>query len=339
MRRTVFLLLVTLLVSSAASAQRRPISYIFFGQDREALPTSTAIKSPFFEGAQIAYTWKILEPEKGHYDFSAIESDLDWLAKCGKRLFVQIQDVSFYEFIMNIPDYLRSDTFGGGASRQYEFTNDNDDGALPAGWVSRRWDANVSSRYFLLLSELGKNFDGRIAGINMPETSVDFGSTGRYFPAGFSPEIYRDAIKSYMRAAKGAFKKSIVMQYANFMPGEWLPREDRGYLSSIYEYGKAIGVGLGGPDVKVNKKAQMDHSYRLLPSVSGNVVTGIAVQYGNYEESNPMTGRKVTIADIYRFCQEVLKIDYIFWSTQEPYFERDVLPYLQQLSGNKNSSG
>jgi hypothetical protein len=185
---------------------------------------------------------------------------------------------------------------------------------------------------------LGKNFDGRLAGINMPETSVDFGNTGRYFPAGFSPEIYRDAIKSYMRAAKGAFKKSIVMQYANFMPGEWLPREDRGYLSSIYEYGKVIGVGLGGPDVKVYKKSQMDHSYRFLPSVSGIVVTGIAVQYGNYEESNPMTGRKVTIADIYRFCQEVLKIDYIFWSTQEPYYERDVLPYLQQLSGNKNSS-
>jgi hypothetical protein len=143
MRRIVCVLLVAL-VGTGVSAQRKPISYIFFGQDRDALLASSAIKTPSFKGAQIAYTWKTLEPEKGHYDFSAIESDLDWLAKCGKRLFVQIQDVSFYESIMNIPDYLRSDTFGGGASRQYEFTNDNDDGALPAGWVSRRWDANVS---------------------------------------------------------------------------------------------------------------------------------------------------------------------------------------------------
>ncbi|GAL34706.1 hypothetical protein JCM19240_4256 [Vibrio maritimus] len=35
------------------------------------------------------------------------------------------------------------------------------------------------------------------------------------------------------------------MQYANFMIGEWLPWEDKGYLKSIYEYGQQIGVGLG----------------------------------------------------------------------------------------------
>ena len=34
---------------------------------------------------------------------------------------------------------------------------------------------------------------GRIEGINLAESSVTFGSSGRLFPRGFSPGIYRDA--------------------------------------------------------------------------------------------------------------------------------------------------
>jgi len=326
---TAFLPLIWL-AAAPAGTQTSPAHYIFFGRDRDAMAGTAAIEKPFIEGAQIAYPWKLLEPEENHYDFSVVESDLEWLTRRGKQLFVQLQDVSFDESIVNVPDYLRSDDFGGGASRQYAFADDSDNGARPAGWVSRRWDPRVASRYFRLLAALGSRLDGRIAGINMPETAVDFGNTGRYFPSGFSPPVYRDAVKSAMRAAKDAFRRSVVIQYANFMPGEWLPWDDKGYLRSIYDYGKEIGVGLGGPDLKVYSKAQMSHSYPLLATAAGIVPTGIAVQYGNYEETDPRTGRRVTIDDITRFGRDVLKIGVFFWSTEAPYFERDLIPYLER---------
>jgi hypothetical protein len=330
MRVALFCLVQTCSILSPLHAQTKPANYIFFGREREAMRTTSFIEEPFFAGAQITYPWKLLEPQQDHYDFSTIESDLEWLGSRGKKLFVQIQDVSFVDSIVNVPDYIRTEAFGNGVNRQYSFADDNDNRAEPAGWVARRWDSKVASRYYKLLSALGNRFDGRIAGLNMPETAVDFGSTGKYFPPGFSPSIYRDAVKSYMRAAKNAFPKSVVIQYANFMPGEWLPWDDKGYLRSIYEYGKAIGVGLGGPDLKVYKKAQMNHSYALLPSLSGIVPTGIAIQYGNYSEINPQTGKIVTIDDIYRFGRDLIKVDYLFWSVQEPFFSRDLIPYLKK---------
>jgi hypothetical protein len=70
-----------------------------------------------------------------------------------------------------------------------------------------------------LFVALGKEFDGRIAGINLAESSVGVGRTGKLWPRGFTREIYREAVITNMRALKRAFPKSIAMVYANFMPG------------------------------------------------------------------------------------------------------------------------
>lgn len=63
---------------------------------------------------------------------------------------------------------------------------------------------------------------------------------------------------------KRAFPKSVVMQYANFMPGEWLPHDDRGYLRSVYAHARAWGVGVGGPDLLPFRPAQLSHAYPLI---------------------------------------------------------------------------
>ena len=334
--RSVFCSAILLLAGfGGLQARSRPLNYVFFGQERNAIQSATYLDKPVFAGAQVTYTWKKLEPLADQYDFTTIEEDLAYLNAKGKGLFIQIQDVSFYDQYVNIPDYLRTPTFSGGADRQYSFSDDKDRKATPAGWVARRWDPRVSERYHKLIAALGKAFDGRVAGINLPETAVDFGSTGKYFPVGFAPNAYPKVIMANMKAAKEAFPNSVVIQYANFMPGEWLPWDDKGYLKSIFAYGTSIGVGLGGPDVKVWQKGQMNHSYALLPGLKGKVPTGIAIQDGNYSVINPKTKKKVTIADIYRFGAEFIQVDYLFWCTQEPYFKRDVLPYLEKHSVEK----
>ena len=306
--------------------------FVFFGQDREKIKgASSFLEIKALEGAQVAYSWRQLEPEKDKYDFSAIHEDLEFLNSKGKKLFIQLQDVSFNESLINEPRYLRQDAiYNGGADKQYQYKEGHEEEAVVAGWAARRWDPAVQERFHKLLFALGKEFDGRIEGVNFAESSVDFGETGRLFPRGFSFAIYRDAIITNMKALKRAFPKSVAMQYANFMPGEWRPTNDKGYLRAVYQAAKESKVGVGGPDLLPYRPGQLKSSYPLIREAAGIVPTGIAVQDGNYEDINPKTGKRITIAELIKFAAEYLQVDYIFWCTQEPYYSRELIPFLRR---------
>ena len=177
-----------------------------------------------------------------------------------------------------------------------------------------------------------KQFDGKIEGINLAETAIEFGESGRLFPNGFTPPLYRDAILTNMAALKRAFPKSVTLQYANFMPGEWLPDNDKGYLRSVYQRAKQLKVGVAGPDLQPYKKGQMNHSYPLIRASHGAIPTGIAVQDGNYAQQNPKTGKPVIIAELLAFATDYIKTDYIFWCTEEPYYSQALIPFLRRSS-------
>jgi hypothetical protein len=321
------LLAATLLVSAAAGA--KPIHhYVFFNRDRARIAEPSFLENAGIEGAQVKYTWRELEPRKGAYDFLAIRHDLAFLTAHHKRLFVQLQDVSFDPAVVNVPQYLLDEPgYHGGADKQYSYDKKESD-AVPEGWVARRWDPAVRERFALLLSALGKEFDGRIEGIVLPETAVDFGESGRLFPTGFTPEGYRDAVVANMLALRRAFPHSVAMQYANFMPGEWLPWTDKKLLASVYQAARKHGVAVGGPDLLPYRKGQMSHSYPLIQAADGIVKTGIAVQDGNYQHLDPRTKKQVTTAQQLAFARHYLKVDYVFWCTEEPFYSRDVLPML-----------
>src|SRR5688572_10055444 len=183
-----------LLLSGATLRAAATRHFIYFDLERERI-REAAFLSSRAEGAQLKYTWSELEPQKDRYDFSAIRSDREFLHSKGKKLFIQLQDVSFYDGIVNVPAYLREDpVYHGGVARQYEIEGGREDAARPGGWVARRWDPAVLERFRLLLLALGKEFDGKIEGINLAETSVVFGETGKLFPAGFTHQAYRDEI-------------------------------------------------------------------------------------------------------------------------------------------------
>jgi hypothetical protein len=306
--------------------------YVFFAQDREKLAAASAFfETKSLEGAQVAYSWRQLEPQKDAYDFGMIREDLALLTSRGKRLFIQLQDVTFSESRINVPQYLlRDPIYNGGANKQYEFKGDGDGSPVVAGWAARRWDPAVQERLHKLLFALGKEFDGRIEGINFAESSIGFGSSGRLHPPGFSFEIYRDAIITNMKALKRAFPRSVAMQYGNFMPGEWRPTEDKGYLRAVYQAAKESNVGMGGPDLLPYRPGQLGTSYPLIREVAGIVPTGIAVQDGNFADVNPETGKRAQITDLLRFATEYLKVDYIFWGTEEPYYSTEVIPFFRR---------
>lgn len=325
------LALIFLLNLSSIAVNAKPVHhYVFFGQDREKIKhASSFLEAESLAGAQVAYTWRTLEPKKDEYDFSAIREDLAFLTSKHKRLFIQLQDVTFSEARTPVPNYLLTEgVFNGGANKQYKIKDGDEENAVVAGWAARRWDPVVQQRFHKLLLALGKEFDGRIEGINLAESSVTFGQSGRLFPKGFTFEIYRDAIITNMKALKRAFPKSVVIQYANFMPGEWRPTEDKGYLRAVYEAARELKVGVGGPDLLPYRKGQLKSSYPLIREAAGTVPVGIAVQDGNYEDVNPATQNRVTIGELIDFATNYLRVDYIFWCTQEPYYTRDLIPHL-----------
>ncbi len=294
--------------------------FAYFARDREAMRGHRFIELPF-EGAQIMYSWRQLEPTRDVYDFSVIRDDLEYLAGRGKTLWIQLQDATFYNRNIGVPDYLLTDEFDGGTIQQR-----TDDGR-PEGWVAKRWNPAVRDRFARLLVELGREFDGTIAGINLQESAI--GVSTEYDPS-FTPERYVESLKANMSAMAGAFHESSTMQYANFMPGEWLPWEDNGYLRSVYEYGEGVGVGLGAPDLMYRRKGQLNHPLAMMHEGEYSVPIGIAVQDGNYigeTGSNRIVATRDNIVPkLHAFASGFLRVTHMFWSHQEPYFTEDVAP-------------
>ena len=323
------LLIALSAVLASSPGPKQMHHYVFYGQNREQLQIDTAFfNTKTLEGAQVAYSWLHLEPGKDEYDFSMIREDLALLRAHGKKLFVQLQDVSFSPDIIPVPRYLRRDPYNGGVDKQYRIDTDEEH-AVHEGWMTRRWDPAVQERLAKLLLALGKEFDGQIEGINLAESSATFGESGKLFPKGFTPQAYRDGIITNMRALKRAFPKSVTIEYGNFMPGEWRPDDDKGYLRAVYDAAKEMKVGVGGPDLLPYRRGQLKNSYPLIHDVADFVPVGIAVQDGDYDDRDKKTGVRNTVPQLIDFATSYLKADYIFWCTQQPYYSRELIPYMR----------
>jgi hypothetical protein len=306
--------------------------FIYFARDRDLIHDHPFLKVQRIEGAQIMYSWRQLEPERGIYDFSIIHKEYNYLLTHNKKLFIQFQDVTFDTNFKAVPDYLMTEEFDGGCTMSF---NEN---GVADGWITKRWNQQVQHRFALIMKALGKEYDGKIEGINLQETAI--GVNGD-IDTTFTPERYTECLKENMLALKKAFPNSTTMQYANFMPGEWLPWEDKGYLRSIYHYGQEIGVGLGGPDLMLQRKGQLNHTIAMMHENNYTVPLGIAIQDGNYigitgadqdykeHLDSGLTGRKNIVPLLHAFAKDFLHVNYMFWVHQEPYFSEDVIPCLK----------
>ncbi|HLK17519.1 MAG TPA: hypothetical protein VKT81_01145 [Bryobacteraceae bacterium] len=276
-------------------------------------------KKPEIQGVQIVYTWKSLEPAKGQYDFSQIKEDLRILETVRKKLFIQIQDRFFRPQDKNVPAYLIQDpAYGGGITPQ----SDNPGEGKPkgSGWVANQWNPNVRQRFQLLLQTLAKEFDGRVYGINLPETAIDIDM--KHAPFGFNCDAYFSAEIENMQAAKTAFTKSYVVQYVNFWPCEW--DNDHKYMSRMFELAAQLGVGLGGPDIIPNRRGEMKNSYPFFHQYKERLVlVAMAVQEPTLTYTNPATGRRFTESELRNFGGDYLGARVIFWSTSSPWLRTD----------------
>ncbi|MGE8555325.1 MAG: hypothetical protein ACN6OB_15500 [Chryseobacterium jejuense] len=268
-------------------------------------------------GVQIVYNWRALEISKDIYDFSGIEKDLEYLTSLDKKLFIQLQDRFFEPQARYVPDYiLNGKEYTGGLVAQYD--NPGENKPVGNGWVTQQWNPAVRERYQKLIGELAKKFDGRIQGINLPETSIDIEM--KKDKTGFSCDAYFQAELENLKFARHAFKKSYVLQYVNFFPCEW--ENDHQYMSRLFDFADKNNIGLGGPDIVPNKNAQMKNSYPFFNQYKGKLsLVAMAVQEPTLTYKNPKTKKPFTKEEFVNYAQDFLGVNIIFWSVESPWLK------------------
>lgn len=308
------LLISTLLLAAhVVRAEHQKTDFVFIGGDHVNEHMDVA-SHPDIEGVQVVYPWRQLEPRKGVYDFEKIEEDLKALNALDKKLFVQLQDRFFLPTAKNVPDYLMQDPeYAGGLVRQYD--NAGEGKPIGQGWVAKQWNPAVRARFQLLISELAAQFDGRIYGLNLPESAIDVSDETE---AGFDCDQYFEAQLDTAVFARKAFAQSQVVQYVNFWPCEWA--DDHGYMTRIFETASEIGLGLGGPDIIPFKKAHMKNSYGFFNTYQDKLsLVAMAVQKPTMTYTDPATGMPFTEDGFRAFAADYLGVDIIFWDTAAPW--------------------
>ena len=183
---------------------------LFWGSPSDEQLEEYVFSSPYIKGAQIVYSWDLLEPEKDVYDFSVIENDLIRLQAGGKYLWAQIQR----QGMGNPPDYLQE--YVDKRTKVYAILE------MP-----------VMESYTKLFHELGKRFDQEpgFTAINSTETLGE-----RLRPDG--EEEYVRAWTYFHERCRQYFPNTVVINYVTWGPGKEKVRRD------LVNY----GVGVGSPD-------------------------------------------------------------------------------------------
>jgi len=315
MHRRINIVALSALVAAPAVSIAAPQNYLYTSSG-ELADHRALLERPDIHGVQIVYSWKQLEAAEGVYDFSAIEQDLAQTDTLHKKLFIQIQDRFFDAQARNIPTYLQTPAYSGGLVAQ---TDNPGEGKAPAqGWVAMQWNSQVRERYQQLLTALAAKFDGKVAGINLPETAIDIDMKDP--KSGFTCDRYFNATLDNIRFARKAFTRSHVVQYVNFWPCEW--NNDKRYMSRLFAAAEKNHIGLGGPDIVPYKQAQMKNAYPFFHQYKGKLnLVAMAVQEPTLSYTNPKTGKKFTREEFTQFADDYLGADIIFWSTQSPWLK------------------
>lgn len=295
---------------------QKPQNYIYTSsgdlQDIEKM-----IRRKDIGGVQIVYNWRSLEKTKDAYDFSRIEKDLEYLTKLNRKLFIQLQDRFFEPKARYVPDYILNDKkYTGGLVAQFD--NPGENKPIGNGWVTQQWNPAVQQRFQKLIGELAKKFDGKIQGINLPETAIDIDM--KRDKTGLSCDKYFQAELDNLKFARDSFKQSYVLQYVNFFPCEW--ENDHKYMSRLFDFANKNNIGLGGPDIVPNKNAQMKNAYPFFNKYKGKLsLVAMAVQEPTLTYKNPKTRKPFTKEEFVEYAQNYLGVNIIFWSIESPWLK------------------
>lgn len=314
------LILLSLALAPIAHGQTtgrkyHPGQYIALLRDVSSQSVMSASLKPGVRGIQKRYTWRQLEPTRGNYDFSEIQSDLYWARAYGMQLVVFIEDKTFIAE-RPTPAYLDN------------YTIRNKQG----GYTAQRWSPFVVDRMKALVQALGARFDANPAfeGVAFQETShsLDAATMDAW---GYTPEKYRDAYIQVLRSAGQSLPQSRVFWYMNFL------ERGQAYLADIANAVAGYGVVMGGPDVLPDNQALVKLTYPLYDQLQSRMPLFNQVESQVYAAPHMTSGYSTkywTMPELFRYARDQLHVDYMFWvrvpkpSPYDSYCWLDALPVI-----------
>ena len=265
-------------------------------------------------GLMKRYTWRQLEPTAGNYDFSELQSDLQWAQARGVRIIAMIEDKTFQNE-RPTPDYLAA------------YTVRNSGG----GYTTLRWNTYVVSRMNMLIKALGR-FDSNSAleGIATQETALSLPAS-TLDANGYTPEKYRDAYLSILNTASTSFPTSRIFWFMNYFP------RNQSYIGSIANAMIGKGVVMGGPDVLPDESTLLSMTYPFYDQFRGKLPLFGQVEdicYRHLHETAGYATKYWTPAESFRFARDDLHVNYMIWvripvaSPSDSYDWYDALPVI-----------
>ncbi|MBN2049624.1 MAG: hypothetical protein JW760_04210 [Spirochaetales bacterium] len=289
-------------LKSSAEGKFHPGHYIGVGPGpTEELAEIKYLDEPAVRGVNKRYFWRMLEPEKGVYDFSLLEADLEYLESRGKQLVVFLMDKSFSSRKV-LPDYLS----------EYAVASEGN------GYSPIRWDPFFIDRLLSLGKALSERFDSHpnFEGLAVQESSLDISSEDSE-RLGYTPEAYRDGLITLLTGLQRALPESHVFWYSNFLPG------NNDYLYDVADTIADYGVFMGGPDILPYHRYLSRVSYPMYRTYRKRLTLFCCAQGDSYrhhkndvrldEEELVHDEGYLTMEEIFLFARDSLHVRYIFW--------------------------
>lgn len=300
-----FVILVSLLSCTKSPKKKfNPGHYVAITPDIE-ISQIKYLNEPSLKGVQKRYHWRVLEPEKGKYDFSKIQKDLSTLASKDKQLMVFIIDVSYWKRSA-LPDYLA----------KYDSYSETD------GFCPIRWHPEVAERFIELGKALGREFDNHpnFEGIATQETSMGISKIG-YETFGYTHEKYSKALIETLRGLSLGLPNSNVFWYQNFL-GDF--EDGSKFLRQIADSVVDYGIILGGPDILPYRLGIKNISYPMYDDYKDKFTLFCSAQDCSYKHhKNDTVLHKIetlhedgyiTMEEIFKYGRDSLHLRYMIWN-------------------------
>jgi hypothetical protein len=269
------------------------------------------------KGVQIRIWWYELEPSKGNYDFSKINTYLNKLKAqpTPKRLVVRIMDRKFNTSSQGgiVPNYIRNNAiYNGGLVR------------TKTGYAARIWEQPVMDRLIALYKAVGNRYNGDnyFEGIASEETTLSLAT----FPAGYSHAKLKDQYRRLVNNVKPTMPETNLFLYTN-----WIGSSD--LMSSLIQDLVFPAVAAGGSNIVPSSMTlgqkvwtgQYGADYRGMLALGSSVEAGELG--GNLGDFTPQ--------QINNFAYNTLYLTHVFWvrntwsgdSSQRWY--TGILPFLR----------
>ncbi len=276
---------------------------------------SASIKAGM-QGFVKRYLWSKLEPTQGNYDFSEIQSDLNFVAGQGLHLIVMVENKTFKN-LNPMPPYLQGS--------QYVQPN------RKGGYTAVYWNSYVATRFKAVLTALGNRFDGNVAfeGVIPGSESAPGLDDSILDATGYTPEKYRDALIDVLTTTAKAVPKSRVFWFMNYLP------RNQNYIANVAQAVSSVGVVMGGPDVEPDNSSLVNQAYPYYGQFQNKMdlfsqVEDECYSYPHKDTSYPT--KYWTPSEMFRYARDSLHVKYVFWvripASGDGYGWQDALPVI-----------